>query len=331
LFQGKQSLFEGLWIANRWDWASSHPVIRIDFNTVTNIRTDLSKGLADYLDLQALLLGVELQKTEANAKLLELIVKLYQQTGQKVVVLVDEYDKPMIELLGNVPQALENREILHDFYTILKGSERFLRFVLLTGVSKFSKLSLFSGLNNLVDVSLDPAYSSLLGYTRTELDQYFGEYIQAWAEAKNSSYASLRAALTDRYNGYSWSGSSQVFNPWSVMSALKVQKFGSYWYSTGTPSFLMEVLKSQQVHLPQLEGFGATKELQDAAALEQLNAHSLLWQTGYLTVKEVKEEGTETPEFLLGFPTREVRESLLVSYLSDGWPNLSSWATETIQ
>jgi len=321
LFQGKRSLFEGLWIADQWDWATTHPVIKVDFNSVTDIKAGFASALEAYIDLQAQLLGLSLQRKGANAKLQELIILLYQQTGQKVVVLIDEYDKPITELLQHVPMAEANRDLLKDFYTILKGSEQFLHFVLLTGVSKIGKLSVFSGLNNLKDITLNPKYTTLLGYTDVEVDHYFGEHLQAWAAAQGNPYDALRTSFRNWYNGYSWGGLEKLYNPWSVLNALDDFILSDYWYATGTPKFLIDGMKQSKTHLPNLEGFWTTRSLHDSASLENLDVLSLLWQTGYLSIKASRSSDTGEPDYLLGIPNYEVRKALLVSYLADGWPH----------
>ncbi len=197
-----------------------------------------------------------------------------------------------------------------------------MQFVLLTGVSKFGKLSVFSGLNQLKDLSLDARYASLFGYTDAEIDHYFEPWLQAWAKTKGQPVEVLRQGLAGWYNGYSWGGADAVYNPWSVMNALEKQDFRPYWYATGTPGFLVAALKSRQVHLPDLEGYVATGQLQDRASLEDINVFSLLWQTGYWTIKTVVEQGTSEAQFTLGFPNNEVRQALLVEYLELGWPDL---------
>jgi len=235
-----------------------------------------------------------------------------------VVVLVDEYDKPITEFLDDLPRAKDNRELLRGFFAALKGRDRLLRFVLLTGVSKFGKLSVFSGLNHLRDITLYPQYGSLLGYTGQEIEQYFGNRLQAWAAQQGLTYQALVQRFTHWYNGYSWTGRDHVYNPWSVMSALEVQRTRAFWHATGAPSFLVRLLKHEQVFLPDLEGLKAGEELLESTGLEDVDVLSLLWQTGYLSIKAVTTLQSGDERYTLGFPNKEVRQTLLVSYLADG-------------
>ena len=224
LFEGKQALFEGLWIANQWDWqAPPNPVVRIDFTDVLAEAHDLTEGLLIYLDGLGQSFQLTLTSQTPAGKLKQLIQGLHQSTGQKVVVLVDEYDKPITDFLENVPQAQANRSILQEFFVVLKSNSRFVRFLLLTGVSKFGQVSVFSGLNQLNDISLDARHASLLGYTAQELTQCFDAHFQAWATAKNREVAVLHKQFAYWYNGYSWGGDTPVYNPWSVMKALGKQ------------------------------------------------------------------------------------------------------------
>ncbi len=322
LFSGQKALFEGLWIENHWNWAAHHPVLRIDFNYIVEQQVPLAEALSIYLHQLAQAHQIELTHPGVGGQFRQLYQQLYQKTGQKVVVLIDEYDKAITDYLDDMPTAEANRSLLRHFFVVLKGAEEMLRFVLFTGVSKIGKLSIFSGLNNVKDITLSPRYTTLLGYTDKELDSYFSANIKAWANKTQITYKALRQDFTRWYNGYSWGGSQKVYNPWSVLNALDDQVIRGFWHETGTPKFLIDALKQQSLPLPDLEGFWATEDLQGSASLEDMNARSLLWQTGYLTVKGMRGYDDDT-EYQLGLPNREVRKALLVSYLADGWPHAS--------
>ncbi|HOU16162.1 MAG TPA: AAA family ATPase [Anaerolineae bacterium] len=230
LFQGRRELFDGLWIAEpgRWDW-TPHPVVVIDFNQARlDSPEQLEASLLYQLDQHAAAAGVTLRAPSYVLRFGELLIALAQQTQQAVVVLIDEYDKPLVEHLGRGEAewdvARANRDILHSFFGVLKGADvtDVTRFVLLTGVSRFSRVSVFSALNNLNDLSMQEDYATLLGYTEAELDRYFQPHLARLAEKLASSAAETRAALARQYNGYRFSeGPHRVYNPFSVLSALQ--------------------------------------------------------------------------------------------------------------
>ena len=320
LFSGQKQLFTGLWVERHWQWQHTYPVLRIDFNRIVEDGVPLTKALALYLQKLAAAYNIKLTHPGVSGQFGELFEQLHHKTGKKVVILIDEYDKAITDNLDDLPTAEANRKVLRDFYVVLKGAEDMLRFVMLTGVSKFGKLSVFSGLNRLEDITLDAQHATLLGYTSNEIEHYFAQRLTAWANEKAWPYKQLLGKLAQWYNGYSWGNTTPVYNPWSVMNALKKKTIHAFWYATGTPKFLIDALKQHNLPLLSLEGFWTTQDLQDSASLENMNPRSLLWQTGYLSVKATRGEDDET-EYQLGFPNREVRKSLLVSYLADGWPH----------
>jgi len=310
LFSGQKALFEGLWIENHWNWAASHPVLRIDFNYIVEQQVPLAEALSIYLHQLAQAHQVELTHPGVGGQFRQLYQQLYQKTGQKVVVLIDEYDKAITDYLDDMPTAEANRSLLRHFFVVLKGAEEMLRFVLFTGVSKIGKLSVFSGLNLLEDISLDAQFANLLGYTEKEIDYHFGNRLKSWAIEMGCTYSQILEIIAQWYNGYSWGGPENVYNPWSFMNALKKKKIRAFWHETGTPKFLIDALKQQALPLPNLEGFWATEDLQGSASLEDMNARSLLWQTGYLTVKGMRGHDDDT-EYQLGLPNREVRKAMM--------------------
>jgi hypothetical protein len=261
----------------------------------------------------------------------ELIEQLHQKTGRQVVVLIDEYDMPILDALNDSSNMQEIRNFLQSFYKILKAADEHLRFVFLTGVSKFSKVSVFSGLNNLNDITLDTKYATLCGYTQTELEFNFDLHIQSMADSGQTTREELLSAIQDWYDGYSWNGETSVYNPFSTLLLFDKKEFNNYWFATGTPTFLVNLIKerndvnklSELVILPS-SGF----ESNDPDKMETVQ---LLFQTGYLTVKKKERDPFgDTFEYTLGIPNREVQESLM-SHLFAGYSGYSALETEPMR
>jgi hypothetical protein len=244
LFEGKKDLFDGLWLSRHghWEW-KEHPVVVIDFNEVDHQTPEnLEKAMANTLAATAGRYGLGLRNTLLSDQFVELITGLFEKTGAPVAVLVDEYDKPIISHLGKGEKALEiareNREIMKYFFGVLKGAHvsPCLRFVFFTGVSKFSRVSIFSELNNLEDISMTEDHADMLGYTQAELEQCFIDYIPSLADKLGITNEDAIQKLADYYNGYRFSTKEvRVYNPFSVLSALKQKDFGNYWFETGPP------------------------------------------------------------------------------------------------
>jgi len=315
LFQAKRELFDGLRIAEpgRWEW-EEHPVIIIDFNGIThdtpeNFRLSLTESLTRMAQEH----GITLENSLPKGKFGELITGLSGKTGMPVVILVDEYDKPIIDYLGKGDAAMEtaraNRDILKSLFGVLKGTDisPLLRFVFITGVSKFSKVSIFSELNNLEDITMNPDYADLFGYTREELKACFEPYIAAFAREKGMTEAEVREKLEYHYDGYRFSaGDTKVYNPFSVLSSLKQRNFGNYWFETGTPTFLVNLLRERQWHLPELEALEVAEEVFSTYDIDCLKPEALLFQTGYATIHDLQ-DGIYT----LGYPNGEVKNAFL--------------------
>ena len=285
LFQGNQELFEGLWIHDHWDWQQTHPVLDFRFNKsgykVSGLETFLYEELAD----RAAAYGITLKKSSYPAQLEELIIALAQQ-HQRVVILIDEYDKPILDYLDDLPQARANREILKNFYSVLKPLDPYLRFVLLTGVSKFSgsppgQVSIFSELNNLKDLTLHSRYPTLLGYTQAELEHYFADRIDQLAPSFGGREA-LLTQIKQWYNGYSWDAQHFVYNPYSVLNFFDQGDFQNFWFETGTPTFLVKLLNRERKY--NLENQQVSALVLSAFEIERIDAYTLLFQTGYLTI-----------------------------------------------
>ncbi|HFC46728.1 MAG TPA: hypothetical protein ENJ63_02475 [Dissulfuribacter thermophilus] len=313
LFGGNQGLFKGLYIEDKWNWDTRHPVIKIsfgggDFGSEKRFEESLFEVLSDNAEK----LQVECGKTikRPNSCFRQLIKEAWKKTGQKVVILIDEYDKPILDFITEKEQARLNRDKLKSFYGIIKEMDEYIRFVFITGVSKFSKLNLFSGLNNLRDITLNPTFSTLCGYTHREVGEAFGEYLEGVDLEK----------LREWYNGYNYFG-EPLYNPFDILLFLAENKeYRPYWWSTGNPSFLIDLLKDQLRYLPDLENCIVDDFVLDAFDVDFIDIVALLWQTGYLTF-DSKFERLGTIFYKLKVPNREIQISLNVLFL-DYFTNL---------
>ncbi len=312
IFSGNKTLFQGLYIHDRIEWRP-HPVIHIDFSVI-DCSTDLElrEGLVDLLDdINAdYQLGVD--KRGFKAYFNKIIRALYKKNG-KVVVLVDEYDKPIVDHVDDIEQAAKNREILRNFFGVLKHTDPFLRFVFLTGVSKFSRVSIFSDLNNLRDITLSTKFATLLGYTQTELENYFEEPVQTLCTELEIKKENLLAKIKMWYNGYSWNGKDYVYNPFSILNLFTEQRFSNYWFASGTPAFLMKLIKKMEIEVCEFENKQVSENILDSYDLDNMNVFSLLFQTGYLTITHIDEQDL-FPEYTLNYPNLEVK-SAFITYL----------------
>ena len=300
LFEGSEELFAGLYIHERWTWSARHPVVRLSFGGRHFAAPgDLEANLAAQLDDIEVETGVHPRYETPPERFGYLIRTLHRQTGQRVVVLVDEYDKPILDALEDREVASTNRDFLRGLYGVIKDSDAHVRFAFLTGISKFSKVSLFSQLNNLTDITLDPRYSSICGYTERDLDTVFG-----------AELAGLdRGRVREWYNGYRWRGDEKVYNPYDVLLLFDSREFKAHWFETGTPAFLVEKLFERRVSSVALDEMVSTEGLLSAFDVEHVGTEALLFQTGYLTITGEERLGGKTL-YRLGYPNREVREGL---------------------
>ncbi|MEY3248217.1 MAG: hypothetical protein RL742_260, partial [Bacteroidota bacterium] len=239
LYSGSRELFAGLWIEDKWDWNRKNPVLRLTFTGIGFVEQGLEAALHYLLDKNIREHGLAPASLSISGKFEYLLQQLAQKG--KVVVLIDEYDAPIVHYLGvDTERAIQNRELLREFYTVLKNNDLLLEFVFLTGVSKFSKTGIFSGLNNLTDLTMHPEYATMLGYTQAELEHYFSEEIEATAAAMNLSRAALLDEMKAWYNGYRFHHLGQkVYNPVSVNLFFDRKEFENFWFATGTPTFLI--------------------------------------------------------------------------------------------
>ncbi len=301
LFEGREELFQGLDIHRHWDWSVTHPVLRLSFGGSYSAPADIEGDIIEQLE------GAEREHGLAPAptsdtgprRLRNLLGRLHHSTGQRVVILVDEYDKPILDVLGDPALAAANRDYLRGFYGIVKDSAEHVRFVLVTGISMFSKVSLFSGLNNLKDISLDPRYATICGYTDDDIDEVFAPELDGLD----------RDEIRTWYNGYHWRGETRLYNPYDVLLLLDSREFRPYWFETGSPRFLFETLKEKSVGPMELEGRLAEMSLISRFDVDDIGVEALLFQTGYLTITEERREGHRT-FYRLDYPNLEVRLSL---------------------
>ncbi len=304
-FMGKRELFNGLYLENNWDWQQNHPVVKIDFaQGVLTSRAQLDNTIREILLANAEQYGVELKLDETHLLFAELIRKLHKKTAQTVVILIDEYDKPILDNITNIDTATELREGLRNFYSVLKAQGAHLRFVMLTGVSKFSKVSLFSGLNNLKDITLDKRFGTICGYTQDELEKVFIKYLDGVDLTK----------VKEWYNGYNFMA-APVYNPFDVLLYLDSHDFKPYWFETGTPDFLIKLFKLKKSYIPSFEDITIGSTLMNSFDVDFIEPAPLLFQTGYLTIKKTIQRAGQI-RYRLGFPNLEVRTSLTDSILN---------------
>ncbi|NOG31700.1 ATP-binding protein [Halomonas sp. TBZ9] len=303
LFEGRQSLFEGLHIHDDWDWQQTHPVIRLSFGDgMLTSRDALDIHTHELLNAQAEAQGVSLRNTSIAGRFRELIHQTHRRHGKRAVVLIDEYDKPILDNILDTDRACELREGLKNLYSVIKDADPHLHLVLITGVSKFSKVSLFSGLNNLNDITLDAPFSTICGYTDADIDTVFAQELPGLD----------RDTIRTWYNGYRWGSPdvTSVYNPFDVLLLLQKRKFGPYWFESATPTFLVNILKQRGVFTPQLDQWETEYELLNQFDVDDISTDALLFQTGYLTIKDVQEPMLGYRQYTLGFPNREVETSL---------------------
>ena len=314
LFEGNRALFEGLVAETRWNWSRRHPVIRISFaDGMLKSRTELDRRIQSNLRRNRAALGLprpaDIDPDDTADDLADLIEQAHLTQGAPAVVLVDEYDKPILDNLTDPARAAEMRDGLRNLYSVLKGADPHLKFVFLTGVSKFSKVSIFSGLNQLVDITLDPRWSALCGYTDGDIDTVFAPELPGLD----------RDEIRRWYNGYNWRGTS-VYNPFDVLRLFDRREFHPYWFETGTPTFLVNLLAERRIFTPDLGRIVASEALLSTFDVDTMQPEALLFQAGYLTIGQVRAIPGRM-EFTLKYPNLEVEaslnDSLLKRYMGD--------------
>lgn len=300
LFEGNEALFRGLAVHDKWDWTANYPVIRISFaEGVMENRAALDERIDYLLAHNAHRLGIgELVPGSVSSRFSTLIEQTRLLHGQRAVVLVDEYDKPILDNLTRPEVARQMRDGLRDLYSVIKGQDAHIKFAFLTGVSKFSKVSIFSGLNNLNDITLDARYSAICGYTDEDVDTVFAPELTGLD----------RQAIRDWYNGYNWTGTS-VYNPFDLLLLFDKREFRPYWFETGTPTFLVEQLVARHIFTPDLSRIAAMETLLSSFDVDRMSVEALMFQTGYLTIDSLMRMGARV-EYTLKYPNLEVQASL---------------------
>lgn len=311
LFEGNEPLFQGLYCHDKWDWTRKYPVIRIDFASgVLKSREQLDKRQLTLMRENRERLGLDCVESDNSVGCFaELLQRAHEKFGQRVVVLVDEYDKPILDNITDREIAREMRDGLKSLYSVIKGSDAHVKFVFITGVSKFSKVSLFSGLNNLEDITVLADYSAICGYTDKDVDTVFALEL----EGLN------RDEVRRWYNGYNWTGES-VYNPFDLLLLFRNRQFRPWWFETGTATFLIDLLKERRQFMPALEHMPALESLISRFDVDDMPIEALLFQTGYLTIDSVEWTGGKQL-YRLRYPNHEVRmgltEQMLFALTSD--------------
>ncbi|HCY38976.1 MAG TPA: hypothetical protein DHV02_03860 [Neisseriales bacterium] len=312
-FLGNKELFSGLYLEHNWDWTKQYPVLHFSFGqgSLRN-REELDNKIHQFLDVYHKELGVESIYPDVSGRFTYLIREIANKYASKVVILIDEYDKPILDNINNLSIAQELRDGLKNFYSVIKESDEYVKFALLTGVSKFSKVSLFSGLNILDDLTLDRRYADICGYTQSELEATFAEYLAAGKVNK--------VELKRWYNGYNFAGSEEqkVYNPFDILLFFsKNYEYRNYWFETATPTFLVKLLQEKHYFVPNLERLVISDNQLSSFDIENIPLITLLFQTGYLTIERPTKIGTQYA-YVLRYPNLEVKASLNNSLLEIG-------------
>ena len=309
LFSGQKELFKDLYITKETDYDfPSFPVLHFDFSEIGHANgQELERELRHRLIAYASDHSLNFDNVPTMTGVWSRFIHFFRQKQQKIVILIDEYDKPILDHITNIPIAKENRDVLKSFYEIIKANDESLRFVFITGITKFSQMNIFSGMNNLRDISLDAAYASICGYTQPELETSFQSHLIQFAEAKNTTAPALLSKIKTWYNGFRFTEASvTLYNPFSTLLLLESRKFQYHWFATGTPTYLMQLFQQLNVDV---ENIPNQISINDTASYDidnfQVNLPVLLFQTGYLTIIDVAESGLITLEY----PNLEVKEA----------------------
>ena len=305
LFEGSEELFRGLAIHGQWDWEVRRPALRISFGAGQFARPGHLE--ARFTEMLAAIEraagvgsgGLATEGLTAEGRFAALIETLRRRSGRRVAVLVDEYDKPILDALEVPEVARANRDFLRGVYSVIKDCDEHIRFAFLTGVSKFLKVSVFSGLNNLQDITLDPTHSAICGYTDADLDKVFAPELPGLD----------RNEIRRWYNGYSWLGDKRMYNPFDILLLFRQREFKAHWFETGSPKFLIDTLLRHGFPSIDLDGMVTTEALLSSFDIEEIAIEALLFQTGYLTIADEVNRGGRI-RYRLGYPNQEVRQSL---------------------
>ena len=321
-FSGKKELFKGLAIERlETEWAE-HPVLHFDMSLGKHMgKEQLERFLGERLVFEERKYGIDNPATDINDRFTNLIVAAYEKTGRQAVVLIDEYDAPLLDVVHEDEQLPQLRQVMRNFYSPLKACDPYLRFVFLTGITKFSQMSIFSELNNLTNISMDAEYAGICGITEEELTGQLSDYVDSIADNQGKTHDEVLQQLKKNYDGYHFSWPSpDIFNPFSLLTAFAKRKIGSYWFASGTPTYLIEMMRKFGVAPSQIGPTEAMASAFDAPTERMTSLIPLLYQSGYLTIKDYYEEDNI---YVLDIPNKEIRiglmESLLPSYVQGGF------------
>lgn len=323
-FQGKRELFQGLAMEELEKEWIRRPILHLDLNiekygSVESLGNILNDNLMRWENVY----GREQSEVSFSLRFAGVIRRAHEMSGQRVVILVDEYDKPMLQAIGNEGLQREFRDTLKPFYGALKSMDGDIQFALLTGVTKFGKVSVFSDLNNLNDISMDERYVSLCGMTEKEIHRYFEEDIHQLASTRKMTYEETCTRLKESYDGYHFVENSEgIYNPFSLLNTFDKMKFGSYWFETGTPTYLVELLKQTHYNLEQMVHVETNAEVLNSIYADE-SPIPVIYQSGYLTIKDYD---PRFENYILGFPNREVEEGF-IKFLMPFYTNVNKVET----
>lgn len=315
-FEGKKDLFKGLYIDRVEKEWTEYPVLRFSLASAKHMgKEQLEDYLLYILAENEQRFGLTSERREPNIRLANLITRVYEKTGKQVVVLIDEYDAPLLDVAHEQEQLPLLRQVMRNFYSPLKDCDPYLRFVFITGITKFSQLSIFSELNNLKNISMDPHFAALCGISVDEVKAQMADYLEDFARAKKTSVDEALEALKKQYDGYHFTPfSPDIFNPFSLLNALQDKQLKSYWFESGTPTFLIEMLRKFNVVPSMLKPTKAVASAFDAPTENMTSVIPLLYQSGYFTIKDYNEV---SELYVLDIPNTEIRIGLMESLLPD--------------
>jgi len=312
LFKGNKKLFKGLYIYDKWNWEEKYPIIHLDFtNRAHNTPKELKTSINNFLTKIGEEYKLELTENDLYVdRFEELIKKIHDKTNKRVVVLIDEYDKPIIDNITDKNILNDNQKILKSFYNVLKGTDKYIKFIFITGISKFANMSLFSSLNNLDDITLNRDFACICGYTHQDLKDKFKPYLNNLKDELSISYEETIEKINYWYDGYSWDGKNKVYNPFSTLKLFKDKEFSNYWFDTGTPELLINVLKASNSYKDVLKPIIVKESRFKIFDYNNIDPISIFFQAGYLTITE-KMIINDIIHYKLEFPNFEVENSLL--------------------
>jgi len=317
VFKGNKELFKGLWIYDSDYSFDKHPVIRLDMSRVATKSPEiLEDSIMSLLESYYLTEALKVKNRIISDVFAELIIQLDRKYGKRVVVLIDEYDKPILDHMTNPDMADSNRQVIRGLYGVLKPLDQYLEFAFITGVSKFTKASIFSELNNLFDITMMEKFANICGVTIDDLNNYFREHITSLNNLKQFRHIeSIYDEILFWYDGYSWDGETRVLNPFSLLNFFKQEKFMNFWYSSGNPKFLMDLIKENPESFLRLDNLVLDETSLDVFDIQNMAAAPILFQTGYLTIKEI-DYIEVSPTYHLKMPNFEVEDAFNLQVLA---------------